>query len=151
MAFYGTIPDVEKVCMRAAPEIYKEFCLLLSLAGHADEIGYLSFTINKNRSLHLYDHYNTMYVTSNFEFYDHQDDEQLNDQLWNLIERLTEAIEEDIRQTSKELEKVGYEMIEEMEKEKYLFEDADNNGYLFTEDGRYWGREWDLEEAVQCT
>lgn len=93
----------------------------------------LSATIQRNSHGNHYSHYNTMdvYVERERE-YTQQPTRLAGKEVWDLIK-------ENVVKVSKELEKLGYEMIDEYQKKEWIIEQAEANEMEFRKDGRLWG------------
>lgn len=110
VAFYGDIVELGKVRDRLAPEI-------VDLDGLYVELVSLS---------NYYSHYNTIRVAYT---YDGEDDR---------VQTFIDAIQEDVREVSKRLTKMGYECLEYIESEDYISDFVASNDIEFTENGEIY-------------
>lgn len=134
VAFYGVIQDPVQVMQRVCPELYGLLYVYLSMAdGEPSDAIYndFLFEIVRTGSYH-YNHYNTMGVWLTTY------DDNFPDEVSELLKRITAAIEEDVKETSRYLEKLGYDELEYLESDENLLEELRNNDFLFTVDGQYY-------------
>lgn len=137
MAFYGTI-DLEEFIEKRHKELEE------SLSKHdLRRVKYiakegLTIDIRKSRYFHLYDHYNTMIVEVNGyvdEYMSYRAKDSDVEEMTNSVYELEEFIKYDVKDISKELETVGYDIAESYENDEYIIEHLEENEYYFTEDG----------------
>ena len=123
VAFYGEV-DNDKLINRLTDGNLKK------KLSELNEEFTMVFTITRNQFSNHYSHYNTMDI----EYYgDPQIDE--DDTADEVIDKFMELIIDDVKETSKELESVGYSYIEGVESEESLREFLKDNDYKFNEDG----------------
>ncbi|MCB5366963.1 MULTISPECIES: hypothetical protein [Bacillati] len=142
VAFYGSIQDIDKVAKRLLSEAdYKLFNLIFN-----DHGLYIDCEIFRNSYGYHYSHYNTMEIeldhedidTIVYEVYGLEEHEEGYENKYidieNLLDTLEEAIKDDIKEVSKQLEKLGYKEIE------YYYEAVEEalitNEYEFLENGK---------------
>jgi len=120
MAFYGTIPDLQKLAVRLGFTM-EEGTILADSA---------SLKIIKSWFGNHYSHWKTMELNC----------DDLPDATFDsdLFERFSEALEKDIRKTSQELEAKGYEIIESNESDESCISFAEANEYKFLSTGEIW-------------
>ena len=122
VAFYGDI-DVQKLLMNIG-EWSKYSWLVYDYE--------LSATSTRNSLGNHYSHFNTMDVYMQRERdYRTEQARMLGKELWELIKLRVQSV-------SKELEKLGYEIIEASREKEYIIECAEANEMEFREDGRLW-------------
>lgn len=118
VAFYGPV-DMEIVAKRVlTPEDYAAWKTL-----HDD--GDITVKLVRNGFGHRYSHWNTMTVSIESNSGDSA-----------LLQRIEDAITEDVRKTSRELESAGYKEIEYKLSDPVLIEGLMNNDDEFYADGR---------------
>lgn len=79
----------------------------------------------------LSNHYSHAYTMTCYINIDNEVDED------ELIRKLNNIFEKEIRKMSRELEKLGYKTIEEKEKDETIISDLENSSFLFNEDGTF--------------
>lgn len=128
VAFYGKLdivnlmelnfdeffPDIEQFKSQLE-EIKKQ----LTLLGDDTEI-----EIEKSRSFHLYDHFNTMIISGNHY-----------NEAGDTFNSLLGGVEELVKDVSKYLERLGYKHIDFIQSDEYIKEIIHGNDYEFLEDG----------------
>ncbi len=116
VAFYGEI-DIEKYLKDNIK--YKRILEL------KDEI---TFNIARNSWSNHYSHYNTMTLEIDYNDIENKTDIEL-------IQELEIQLQEFIKDKSKELEKIGYDIIEDIESDEAIIETIQANEYEFYSDG----------------
>lgn len=124
VAFYGRLTTEELVNLSERLLSDKDYQRLKLVGTLAD------FEIEISDTNNRYHHYNSMRV-------DIDDVQSLEDfpKIWELIEKLKNAIAEDIRNISRELEKQGYEEIAYYYSKESIEENIRANEYEFDVDG----------------
>lgn len=142
MAFYGRLDrdDIKKIARRIMPATFIR--KLEKVPGF--DWNSLDAKIYPNSYGSHYSHYNTMEVsfdTSDVEreiMYEIDDDKKADEaikQLGKLIDELEWAVQEDVREVSKKLEKAGYDIIDKHTNDEKLEDFALYNEFRFDEDG----------------
>lgn len=121
VAFYGKI-DLEEHLKKNS--LVKKYQVLAGLIDGGD----LAVKIEKNRSLHMYDHYNTMDLEMDIS-------RDLSPAEEKKVKELEEEIQEQIVAVSRQLEKVGYDEIEYQNSDEYLTESIEANDLEFDVSG----------------
>ena len=122
VAFYGDI-DVEKLLKNIGE--WEEYKWLVNQYE-------LSATTTRNSYGSHYSHWNTMEVyMQREEEYHSSFSRMVGKKLWDLIKLRVVSV-------SRELEKLGYEMIEANQKKEHIIECAELNEMEFRKDGRLW-------------
>jgi len=124
VAFYGRLTTDELVKLSERLLSDKEYQRLKLIGELAD------FEIEISDTNNRYHHYNSMRV-------DIDDMQSLEDfpKIWELLQKLKEAIHNDIREISRELEKQGYAEIEYYFSKEYAEMEIRANEYEFDVDG----------------
>lgn len=124
VAFYGRLTTEELVNLSERLLSDKDYQRLKLVGTLAD------FEIEISDTNNRYHHYNSMRV-------DIDDMQSLEDfpKIWELIEKLKNAIAEDIRNISRELEKQGYEEIDYYYSKESIEENIRANEYEFDVEG----------------
>ena len=138
MAFYGEI-DTKDFIKKRLSEL--EECLDkhdLRRVKYVAKSGY-ELTIEKLMAFHIYDHYNTMIVRENYadDHVDYRAKKNDIEKIENSIFELAEFIRNDMRDVSRELEKLGYDIIDRYTNDEYVEECIIGCDMYFTEDGEY--------------
>lgn len=142
VAFYGVI-DVDKVAKRLLSESDYEF-----LMEHIDEFE-LELDIIRNGYGHRYSHWNTMVVemeltsySDRLEFdgcYDYGDvDEYLSEKILKITGELLVNVKSDVVETSKELERKGYDIIDGIQSEENARDYLENSDEEYYENGKWY-------------
>lgn len=123
VAFYGGVDLDTYLRARKRLTKYKKLAPIL------DDI---AVVIEKNRDFHTYDHYNTMIV-------DVQTYGELTAAQERLVEELEAEIADDVKDVSRELEKIGYDEIEYRTSDEVVADNIRANEYEFNATGeRIW-------------
>lgn len=127
VAFYGNI-DIDLLCEK--DEKAKD---LIEAIRKFDPDVYLAITIKKSSHFHMYDHYNTMdlYIEDDFHWASEEEEKKF-------IRRLTELekyLKDLIKDTSQELERIGYADIESQLSDENIIDFLTANECRFTFDG----------------
>jgi len=142
MAFYGKVDITDYVTRNnlATPSEYLP--LIDALANDEAEI---VIEIEKRQAFHMYDHWNTMVVSSYVNTYD--DPGVGGRKRWpqrigrpkleRLTHQLTEHIRGHVKDVSHKLEKAGYEEIEYKSSDEVIADNITANDYEFDEDGSF--------------
>lgn len=112
VAFYGVFNPV-KVLQR------------LGFDNEAENLSGSTWVIRRNQFGNYYSHYNTMTLS-------------IEDEEDSQFVKIEEAVRQDIVNVSKELEKLGYSMIEDSDSDDSIVEYINANEYLFLENGKIW-------------
>jgi len=124
VAFYGRLTTDELVNLSERLLSNNEYQRLKLVGELAD------FEIEISSTNHHYNHYNTMRV-------DLDDMQSLEDfpKIWELLQKLKEAIHNDIRGISRELEEQGYKQIDYYYSKEYAIDSIKANEYEFDVNG----------------
>jgi len=137
MAFYGDIDRdaIAKIRNRVLPRTSRARSLTNTFLFNE-----VTFTISDcNRH---YNHYNSMAV--NFEA------NNVSEKTYQLLIELRDAIQEDVKDLSKELERAGYDIIEGMEEDEYVDENIRaNDQWEFHEDGELFDSAHETEPTPE--
>lgn len=130
VAFYGSIDVLHWLKNHDNEFTQKEMKRLLwANTEYGIEMG----TIVSSLSIH-YSHAHTMICYSNIDGEYCIKNAKLID---NVIEKVSTILKKEIIDLSRELEKFGYESIDNKEKEEIIIEDIKNNNFMFNEDGTF--------------
>lgn len=146
VAFYGDV-DLNIVVPRLLDAEYVKLYEKMLEEGMT-----VTANIYRNSYGYRYSHYNTMevevdgdYIETFMEYlYDELDEEsdeyvEKYNEIEDFFTTLRDAIHNDIKDVSRHLEGVGYEVIEHIESDENIIEMIKLNGYEFTEEGKlYW-------------
>lgn len=140
VAFYGKVDIKEYVLKNNLATPSKYLPLIDAIANDEAEV---VIEIEKRQAYHMYDHWNTMVVSSNVNTYG--DPGIPGGKRWpkrvgrpaieRLTHKLTEIIREQVKEISHKFEKAGYEEIEYKSSDEVISENIIANDYEFTEDG----------------
>ncbi|QFP93428.1 UNVERIFIED_ORG: hypothetical protein Xoosp15_163 [Xanthomonas phage Xoo-sp15] len=124
VAFYGTLFTTELVKLSERLLSDKDYKRLKAIAKGED------FSIEINRCNYHYNHYNTMetYLNDEHVFGDYP-------KVWELLQKLESAVSDDIKEVSRELEKIGYSEIDYRFTKEYAEQEIENCEYEFTIEG----------------
>ena len=139
VAFYGDI-DLENFIEKRYSELEE------NLSKHdLRRIKYiakqgLTIDIRKSSYFHLYDHYNTMIVevvdcVENY-MYEYAKQSDIEEMISSVYE-LEKFISDDVKLLSRELESIGYDIIETYTSDDYIVEGFELSEVYFTKEGRY--------------
>ena len=139
VAFYGKV-DIKEYIIRS--DISEYFPLIDALANDEAEI---VIEIEKRQAYHMYDHWNTMVVSSYVNTYD--DPGVPGRKRWpqrvgrpaieRLTRRLAEHIQTHVKEVSHKLEKAGYGEMEYKGSDAVISDNITANDYEFEEDGSF--------------